>query len=1836
MKKIRIFLFVVIGLLALTSCSLNQTRYPKNTGNDNPIEGVAQYTITLKDYESKEVLGQVTKNEGNHVSEKEFDYVCPEGYEFSIVNEEGQEVDLYVLASDTTVYLKTTVKTYTLCFMENGVKVSSTEVQYGSPIVLPEAKLVPTGYEFAGWYVSEDDGAALYEGTTMPAHAVTLYAKYNKKPFKISFVTGLEALEEYEEDALYNAGERLGSYVPEALQSAIDGLEKYTLLGWYKDEQLTEKFTEIAMPSHDITLYAKWSYAGITFRDGEQIISVATGTEGQEVNAPTAPAKVGYNFVGWYLDGEGTQPASFPLTISSVEQNVYAIYTPSNNIKYVVEYYTESLTGSFTKQETVELKGVTGTQVVAEQKVYTGFTFDEENALNVLSGQIQANGSLVLKVYYSRNSYTISYANCDKAQESYKYGTSVTAPTAPTKVGYTFAGFEETVPSIMPASDVTLTAKWTINQYTITFDSQGGSSVTPITQNYGTAVTAPANPTKTGYTFNGWNQAIPATMPAESITLTASWTINQYTITFDSQGGSSVAPITQDYGTAITAPTNPTKTGYTFGGWSPALPSTMPAESITLTASWTINQYTITFDTQGGSTIAAITQYYGSEVTAPANPTKNGYDFVAWDKEIPTTMPAEDLTITASWSLHTYTITYHLPEGASNNGSNLGSYNITTSRSLYGPFYTGYQFDGWFDNEECSGTSISSIPLGSYGDKELWAKFHINSYTLGFNSNGGTPVESITQEYGTTVVAPADPTREGYTFAGWSPALPTTMPGGNYSYTAQWTPIEYTITYHINCGTNDAANPAAYTIETTTITLADPTSEGDTFEGWYSNDSYSGTKVTEIAQGSTGNIDLYAKFTYGKRTITFDTVEGSTVDDILLYPGEAIELPADPTKEGYEFVCWTLDGEEFEETTMGYENLELVASWYKLSTISYNLDGGTNASSNVGTYKPATSASLTLAAPTKEGYTFIGWYDNDSYSGAPVTTLDLSVEADYEVYALFFEGEWEKKTITLDFTSSTYGISTATETSTGFTYAGISYATQNVKAYTGSNNYLMLASGNKNAVSSISNITELGVIICVSFVTTNQASTAAEYHIGILESAENVAYNNNKVLTGQGTGIAYSTKGGFFNISSTNTAKNGQLSNVTITYFQEIVVLTDTEKVALDKAALEVQDTASEDFVLPTAGEYGSIITWTSNNAAIAIDGSNATVTRGATDATVTLTATITSGSTVDTKEFTVTVPKIVTLSDTDFVTKTYAEIEELMPSTNNATTSQEYYVIGQIISINGNNVYIVNEDEESLHIYKLLNFDGTINYADMENKPQVGDCVVLKGKVQNFNNSPEVVNAWIMQINDTVCDYTDEEKANKELNKIELEDSYDEDFTLPEIANVTWSSDNAAIAISGNDATVTRPASGEDDAQVTLTATYTINGHSFTKDFNVVVTAEGSATKVEKSIVALTFPDDNNKNNHKGDYVSTWTANIGKYSWSISNFNNNNWSSWTYIRCGSKNADSTATITSEIMENAITKVELTIDSITATNVTSISLKVINSVGTLLETISLEKLEKGIKEFAITKSTENCKYEIEFVCKKSSNGIIQVSKVEYFAMVEDVPTHTVTFETNGGSSVPSQECEEGSVIEMPEDPTKSGYSFEGWYEDEQLTQKVTEMIMPNHDVTLYANWEESETPSEKVKKWVLVTDSSDLEAGDVIIILNSEENVAMSTTQNSNNRGQVSVTTSNHEILNSNLPSTVQQITLETGSVTGTFAFNVDSGYLYAASSGSNYLKTQSSKDANASWSISISSGSTSIVAQGSNTRNVLQHNSGSSLFSCYGSASQKAVVIYKLVEVDA
>lgn len=192
-----------------------------------------------------------------------------------------------------------------------------------------------------------------------------------------------------------------------------------------------------------------------------------------------------------------------------------------------------------------------------------------------------------------------------------------------------------------------------IGAYTVTFQSEGGSEVASQIRANAPA-DRPADPTKEGYTFIGWyngesewNFETPVT---ENLTLTAKWQLNRYTITFDTAGGSEVAPITQDYGTTITPPAAPPRTGYTFAGWDREIPTTMPAEDMTITARWTVNQYTITFKPENGGQDIVIKQDYGTAITAPANPTKTGYTFAGWDKTIPSTMPAGDMAITARWT----------------------------------------------------------------------------------------------------------------------------------------------------------------------------------------------------------------------------------------------------------------------------------------------------------------------------------------------------------------------------------------------------------------------------------------------------------------------------------------------------------------------------------------------------------------------------------------------------------------------------------------------------------------------------------------------------------------------------------------------------------------------------------------------------------------------------------------------------------------------------------------------------------------------------------------------------------------------------------------------------------------------------------------------------------------------------------------------------------------------------------------------------------------------------------------------------------------------------------
>ena len=265
-------------------------------------------------------------------------------------------------------------------------------------------------------------------------------------------------------------------------------------------------------------------------------------------------------------------------------------------------------------------------------------------------------------------------------------GDEVTLPSTQ-KEGYTFLGWStiaEDNQSIVNSpyevtSNITLYALWSINQYTISFESNGGSNVPSITQDYNSVVLEPTEPTKEGYTFGGWysdSEFLTAfvfnNLPAENINIYAKWNINSYTLQYIDDDGTVLYTDDFEYNedlTAVEEPTEPTKEGHTFTGWDKVLPDTMPANNLTIQATYTINQYTISFESNEGSNVASITQDYNSVVLEPTEPTREYYNFIGWfvDQELTisfafTNMPAENITIYAKWEIQTYNTNYYIYE----------------------------------------------------------------------------------------------------------------------------------------------------------------------------------------------------------------------------------------------------------------------------------------------------------------------------------------------------------------------------------------------------------------------------------------------------------------------------------------------------------------------------------------------------------------------------------------------------------------------------------------------------------------------------------------------------------------------------------------------------------------------------------------------------------------------------------------------------------------------------------------------------------------------------------------------------------------------------------------------------------------------------------------------------------------------------------------------------------------------------------------------------------------------------------------------------------------------
>ena len=392
---------------------------------------------------------------------------------------------------------------------------------------------------------------------------------------------------------------------------------------------------------------------------------------------------------------------------------------------------------------------------------YGGLTM-EKNAK--LSGQPMNTGTVINDKTNIPNPngtpVTVTYDYGERggiyAKQIVQAGEKAIEPDVPSRQGYQFTDWylDDTKYDFDTAvtEDMTLTARWTANQYTITFDTDGGSAIEPITQDYGTQITAPADPTREGYTFIGWDKAIPATMPAENLTITAQWTINQYTITFDTAGGSAIAPIapiTQDYGTPITAPADPTREGYTFAGWDKAIPATMPAENMTITAQWTINQYTITYDLDRGTADDNPTGYtVETETFTLKNPTRPGYIFSGWSG---TGLTGEDnLTVTipkGSTGNRSYTAhwrynggyRYYTIKATAGAGGSISPYGNVSVREGSDRTFTITPDKGYaVSNVKIDGKSIGAVRSYTFENVR-----HAHTIEVSFMKAGGSPQTGV-------------------------------------------------------------------------------------------------------------------------------------------------------------------------------------------------------------------------------------------------------------------------------------------------------------------------------------------------------------------------------------------------------------------------------------------------------------------------------------------------------------------------------------------------------------------------------------------------------------------------------------------------------------------------------------------------------------------------------------------------------------------------------------------------------------------------------------------------------------------------------------------------------------------------------------------------------------------------------------------------------------------------------------------------------------------------------------------------------------------------------------
>lgn len=906
--------------------------------------------------------------------------------------------------------------TVTYSYTDNNsgaVQTQKHEVYYGADVPefdgleFPLGYPVKEGYTFTGWKTADGkDGPA-----TMPNANVELIAQYEAEKYTLVFDATqggkFESNGQRTVSFVYEYGETPDEFTEEPVYPGME------FLGW--DNEMPDVVTE------DILFTAEYSdieYT-VTFVDGDKTLDEINYYYGDIVYADDVPS--GYNAENaWYI-GESVEEGTVVTFPYKVEGNVVMKAITDAD---VFDAVFDAGEGRFADGEKVKtVPTLSGTEIAVPaaptREGYTFLMWSPEPG--IIDGE-----DMYFAAIYEVNETTISFADTGDTvidPITGDYGSPVTAViSTPEKKGYTFAGWNTQIPSTMPAEDMTISALWTKNTYSVTFLNYDGSIIEVVTGLYESDVTAPALPSEAGYSYK-WDKEVPSKMPAENITITAERTAYEYSISFDTNGGvpATIAPIENvECGSPIVKPDDPTKEGFTFGGWADAsapttpiqFPETMPAGGLELIAIWNDNYHSATFDAAGGiftdgtSTKVIKNIKYGDTITAPEEPTRPNYIFDGWNP-VPDKMLDEDMTFTAQWKPDAsgsveYKINVVTINPADNSEiaktvvTNFAADGETVEIIKEGATSTAdhvYTFEDIIDSasnvldEERTTVTEMEVKLGE--DNVLTVYCKLADVTVTFLANGGQFADgsdkaTATGKYGAAITAPADPTKVGHKFTGWDKDVENATFTEAETYVAQWDKETYYAIFNIN-GEEYAKVPYKY--GEAIIAPEYEAEEGETFSGW------------NVPAGTTmGPADMTfdAKLSTNEYTLTYTFSTAPAVDVPApvsgLNLGSKVKLADAEDVEGYTFNGWTYDGKTYaegDEFTMPNSNATVVGSYTAINyDITYNTGDASVSVPADAVTSAAVGTTIKLPEISRPGYTFGGWEcDGATYSANASFTM---------------------------------------------------------------------------------------------------------------------------------------------------------------------------------------------------------------------------------------------------------------------------------------------------------------------------------------------------------------------------------------------------------------------------------------------------------------------------------------------------------------------------------------------------------------------------------------------------------------------------------------------------------------------------------------------------------------------------------------------------------------------------------------------------------------------------------------------------------------------------------